>query len=325
MQLPKVVLLFVVCATGSDLTLKATASPFQDTARIETRERKTVPLEQRLKLDFEDPVFREFVGIPTSQSGQLDSISNEWTNERTRLAEEGASRREQFRAFATQRSKFENLLNEKQKERLLRFNLISSYGVEEFALLELAKLAGDLDFEPAQIEKLEFLRKKWIQRIDQELTLPTEKGSDDRERRWEMLNERVRRVQAIRQSHDGDLRSALDECLTQQQSSRLAQIQLQKLVSISAIEIFNDPFVKSELKLTPEQTEQLAELKRKIASAKNAYLATGMKLDAYRTYVDTLSPGQKKVWQKQLGPPVWFFNVQWLAEHIENEMKHSNQ
>ncbi|MEM7782802.1 MAG: hypothetical protein AAF623_05570 [Planctomycetota bacterium] len=270
-------------------------------------------------------MFCEFVGISSKQLQLLERISKEWTVESKRLSHERASRRDQFRAFAAKKTEFKDLLTRHQQTRMLKFNLISSNALEEFRLLELAVAAGEFTIGEMQIPKLKSLRNKWVNRIDKDLVLLKETSSGDREKRWEVHNERVRRVQAIRRANTNDLRSDLYECLTPEQSSRLTQIQLQKLITISAIEVFNDPIVNNDLELTRDQSEQLAQLKRKIDSEKNRFLATRMKVDSYKVYFNSLSADQKNVWRKKLGPPAWLFTVNWLAEYIEADLREKNK
>ncbi len=204
---------------------------------------------------------------------------------------------------------------------MLRFKLITYSGLEEFSSLERASAAGDLVLEKSQIPKLDELRKRWLNRIDQDLVLPAENASAGREKFGNLVDERVRIVHAIRLAHFSDFRSELSDCLTQEQSSRLDQLQLQKGTCLFSVEIFDDPSVKSDLELTPKQTEQLASLKREIENEKDRFLATKMKLEAYKTFFGSLSPNQKDIWRKKLGPPAWFFNINWLAEYMEEDLK----
>jgi len=77
MLLSKIVLSFFATTVGALIAPHACASPFQDTNQTPSNQRNTLPLEHRLKLDFENATFLEFVGVSPKQSELLCVIAAE--------------------------------------------------------------------------------------------------------------------------------------------------------------------------------------------------------------------------------------------------------
>ncbi|MDP1561774.1 MAG: hypothetical protein Q8M16_10280, partial [Pirellulaceae bacterium] len=155
MQYPKIVLILAAFAATFYIAPQTYASPFQDTKQTASNGRKTVPAEYYLKLKFEDAAFREFVRISPEQLELLGSLSKEWAVERKRLLDAGASYRDQYRALEAKEATLTDTFTEFQQQRMLRFNLITSWGFEEFGMLERANAAEDLTVTEAQIQKLQ--------------------------------------------------------------------------------------------------------------------------------------------------------------------------
>lgn len=321
MLLQKLLISFVLLSTGFNFAPSVSAATFQDKDADRTNERKTLPPEYRLKLDYEDSLLREYIGVPPKQSAQLDQIQKEWAAERKGLLDQGATSREQYRAFAARESQCEDLLTKDQLEKELRYYLITSICIREISTLERAVAAGDIVLAKAQPEKIEKFKSRWLRRFDKNLVLPHQEPTEDRDKRWELIDKRDRVIEAVRRELETDYGSDLKNCLSQEQLNRVSQIRFQFTVMIRAMDIFNDPAIAEELELTREQKAQLSRLNQEISNEPDDLSAFKIKLEGYPTIFEALSSRQKNVWRKKLGAPSWIHQFDWLAKHIESDLE----
>lgn len=275
----------------------------------------------RLNLNYANKKFLKFIGVSSEQAVQLKEVIAEWDKDKRKLTSEKSTNRELVKAYEKRNSQCEAILTKEQREKLLRFNLINSYGAEEIGLIELAAATEDIELDAIQLEKIEQLKFNWISTATGHLKLKPITDSSDREQRWKAHEERVKKVREIRHKYGVGLRSELFELLTKKQEDRLKQIELQKFVSLKAIDVFAEEIVKNELQLTPDQETRLKKLQNEIANETDRFAATQMRLDGYRSFFNSLSGNQKQKWREKLGAPVFFFNVEWLADLIADDLK----
>ena len=89
-----------------------------------------------LSLDYSNTTFNGFIGLSKQQDATIREIVAKWKVQKEKLANSSTRIRAVFKQFKEYESKCEALLTEKQKEKVLRYNLISSYGIEEAGLIE---------------------------------------------------------------------------------------------------------------------------------------------------------------------------------------------
>ena len=278
-------------------------------------------------LGYDDPTLVQYCEISKEQLAKLHAISQQWDDEYQRLRQQSsnenndASQRSDRRTIASAFSKFQkrcdDLLKEDQLELRWRFNILTTWGLEELQLMDRMILMSDPILQGNQRDEFYALKKEWIELAD--AAIPPSEEID----KATFFKNGVPGMAKLKQEHQDDFRKRLFNILDDKQAKRFSQIEWQRFATLNAVDTFKQKAVQEELNLSQEQIAKLDKILKKIEDAPDRFSSVRLKLDNYKIFFDSLTDPQKSKWRKFLGEPFKVTtNLNWLIT-VMNEDKAS--
>lgn len=271
-------------------------------------------------LGFDDPLLLEFAGINQEQIDKIAAIKQEWRTELQGLAKEKAARKTIRRAYARRRMSCDAILEKEQLGLCGRYGLLTNWGPGELVLLERTIAVGDPEFDADQLSSFQDIKKSWLKWADERFKFKPS-GTFDKAKR----DEAVAAVAKLKSEYREKIRTDLFQVLSDSQQERFEQIELQSLVTNNGVRAFAGEGIADELKLTATQKSALKEMLNSIDNETVKYIAVTLQFDGYKTFFDSLSDDQKKIWREKLGEPFSVNNLGWLREFMEADQKSVGQ